>query len=230
MLIVDEAHSLSHEMLEEIRLLSNLETLSHKPVNIILVGQPELDEKLSSPELRPLTQRIALRYHLPSMTLEETSKYIETRLLRSGAKDLGIFTGSAVQSIYEHTQGIPRLINILADHALLTGYVKDLKRIDDKVIKECATESGLPAREDRKEAGSLTIPPHSRYGSLVKPVMIIAIMIIVILAGVLVLWRGVLDDGIITSDIDKDSPVAVHELITNGDVISNDHIEATEKN
>ncbi|MCK4603499.1 MAG: AAA family ATPase [Deltaproteobacteria bacterium] len=219
-LIVDEAHSLSHELLEEIRLLSNLETLSHKLVNIILVGQPELDEKLSSPELRPLTQRIALRYHLPSMTLDETAKYIETRLLRSGAKDLGIFTESAVQNLYEYTRGIPRLINVLADHALLTGYVRELKRIDNRVVDECAAELRLSGSKDEKDTESIPITPYHRYSQLIKAAMIIIILFIVVSLGLLVLWWSVLmNDGILTGSIynsfDKDNPVAAHELITN---------------
>ena len=213
-LIVDEAHSLSFELLEEIRLLSNLETSGHKLVNIILVGQPELNEKLSSPEMRPLTQRITLRCHLSSMTLDETAKYIETRLLRSGAKDLGIFTKSAIQSLYEYARGIPRLTNILADHALLTGYVKELKRVDNRVIEECAAELRLSGSKDEKDADSKTIPLYRRYSRFIK-----AVMIIVVLFGVLVLWWGVLvDDGILTSSdnfFDKDNPVAAHELITN---------------
>ena len=219
-LIVDEAHSLSHELLEEIRLLSNLETASHKLVNIILVGQPELDEKLSSPELRPLTQRITLRYQLFSMTLDETAKYIETRLLRSGAKDLDIFTDSAIRSLYEYTRGIPRLINILADHALLTGYVKEMKRIDNRVIEGCAAELRLSGSEDEKDTESITITPYRRHSQLIKAVIIIAILFIVVSLGLLVLWWGVLiNDGILASSIynsfNKDNPVAAHELIKN---------------
>jgi hypothetical protein len=212
-LIVDEAHALSSELLEEIRLLSNLETAGHKLVNIILVGQPELDEKLSCPEMRPLTQRITLRYHLPSMTLDETAKYIETRLLRSGAKDLGIFTESAIQSLYEYTRGIPRLTNILADRALLTGYVRELKRIDNKVIEECAGELRLSGSKNEKDAESGTIPLYRRYSRLIK-----AVMIIVVLLGLLLLWWGVLmNDGIIISSIDnifdKDNPVNAYSSV-----------------
>jgi len=180
-LIVDEAHSLSQELLEEIRLLSNLETAGHKLVNIILVGQPELDEKLSGPELRPLTQRITLRHRMSSMTLDETTKYIETRLLRSGAKDLGIFTDSAIRSLYEHSRGIPRLINILAEHALLTGYVRELKRIDDRVIEECAAEFRLSGSKDDKDKESVTIP------RLIRTVIVIVILFIVVSLGLLVL-------------------------------------------
>ncbi|PXF59950.1 MAG: AAA family ATPase [Deltaproteobacteria bacterium] len=214
-LIVDEAHSLTHELLEEIRLFSNLETAGHNLVNIILVGQPELDEKLSSQEMRPLTQRITLRYHLSSMTLDETAKYIETRLLRSGAKDPGIFTEAAIQSLYEYSRGIPRLTNVLADHALLTGYVKDLKQIDNRVIEECAGEFRLSGNKDEKDAESVTIPPYRRYGRLIK-----AVMIIVMSLGLLFLWWGVLvNDGNLTSSIDnvfdKDNPVVAHELIAN---------------
>ena len=219
-LIVDEAHSLTHELLEEIRLLSNLETAGHKLVNIILVGQPELDEKLSGPEMRPLTQRITLRYHLSSMTLEETAKYIETRLLRSGARDLGIFTESAIQSLYEYTRGIPRLTNVLADHALLTGYVKDLKQIDNRVIEECAGELRLSGSKDEKDAETVTISPYRRYSRLIRAVMIIVILFLVVSLGLLVLWWDVqMSSGILTSSTDnifnKDNPVAAHELIAN---------------
>ncbi len=139
-IIVDEAHCLTRELLEEIRLLSNLETPSHKLVNIILVGQPELGDMLSGIELRALRQRITLQYDLRPMTREETQRYIENRLLKAGARDLAIFTDAAEERIFKLTGGIPRLINILADHALLTGYVKETKNIDEDIVAECAGE------------------------------------------------------------------------------------------
>nr|HDN01147.1 AAA family ATPase [Deltaproteobacteria bacterium] len=215
-LIVDEAHSLTLELLEEIRLLSNLENYSYKLVNIILVGQPELNDKLSGPEMRPLTQRITLKYHLSSMTFNDTAKYIETRLIRSGAKDIGIFTESAIQSLYEYAGGIPRLTNIFADHALLTGYVRGLKRIDNRVIEECAAELGLSGSKEEKDKDCTRIPPYLRYRGLIKAVLIICISL-----GLLVLWWDVLmNEGILTSSIynifDEDNPMAGHELTVNG--------------
>jgi len=214
-LIVDEAHSLPLELLEEIRLLSNLETSANKLVNIILVGQPELNEKFSRPEMRPLTQRITLRYHLSSMTLEDTAKYIETRLIRSGVKDLDIFTESAIQRLYDYAGGIPRLTNIFADHALLTGYVKELKRIDKRVIEECAAELGLSSSKEEEVTDSTRIPPYQRYRGFIKAILIICISL-----GLIVLsWDVLMNDGIITSNIynifDEESPIAAHELTAN---------------
>lgn len=142
-LIVDEAHSLSFELFEEIRLLSNLETPHQKLMNIILVGQPELDAMLNTPRLLPLRQRITLRYHLPPLTAGETRHYVETRLLKAGAADLAIFTDDAIERLHRESCGIPRVINILADHALLSGYVKELKKIDEKIVEECVFDLRL---------------------------------------------------------------------------------------
>jgi len=142
-LIVDEAHCLSRELLEEIRLLSNLETPRSKLMNIILLGQPELETILDEPRLLPLRQRITLHFRLPALTKEETRHYMQTRLLKGGARDLAIFDENAVSRIYDYTKGIPRLINVLADRALLTGYLKEKKRISDTEIDECADELSL---------------------------------------------------------------------------------------
>jgi len=139
-LIIDEAHRLDAEILEEIRLLSNLETPNAKLINIILTGQPEFLQILNHKDFRALRQRVTLRYVLKPLTLEETIAYIQLRLARAGAKDVGLFTQEAMEAIFYYSKGIPRVINLLCDHALLTGFVKETKIIDDNIVKECAKE------------------------------------------------------------------------------------------
>jgi general secretion pathway protein A len=141
-LIVDEAHGLNPELLEEIRLLSNLETSKSKLLQIILVGQPELDKTLSQPEFRQLKQRINLRYYLPPLPEKETKEYIEKRLRVAGARG-PIFTEKAMKEIYSKSGGIPRLINILCDNALLNGYALDQKLVDEKSVREVAKDLRL---------------------------------------------------------------------------------------
>ena len=138
-LIVDEAHGLNGELLEEIRLLSNLETSKSKLLQIVLVGQPELDKTLSRSDFRQLRQRINLRCHLLPFSAKETKEYIEKRLRIAGAKE-SIFTKKAIKEIYSRSGGIPRLINILCDNALLNGYALDQKRVDARSVKEVAKD------------------------------------------------------------------------------------------
>ena len=135
-LIIDEAQNLSPETMEQIRLLSNFETPTTKLLQILLVGQPELKIKLQLPELRQLKQRIGLRCQIPPLTAEETRSYIRNRLRIAGARDLGIFTDSAVGRMTEYAGGIPRVINILGDHCLLFGYADQLRRIDRSSVNE----------------------------------------------------------------------------------------------
>jgi len=139
LLIVDEAHRLSIELLEEIRLLSNIEQDGMRMLNIIFVGQDELKPMLSSPQCRALRQRITLFYDIQVLSEEETAKYVGHRLKVSGLHEQ-LFTPSAIQKIHAVTHGNPRLINILCDRALLTGYVKARRIIDADIIIECARE------------------------------------------------------------------------------------------
>lgn len=122
-LIVDEAQNLSLELLERIRLLSNLETDQHKLLQIVLSGQPELRELLNRPQLRQLRQRILVRFHLPPLDVYDAALYIDHRLKTAGAEDRVTFEPDAVRLIFDHSGGVPRLINALSDHALLAGYV-----------------------------------------------------------------------------------------------------------
>jgi general secretion pathway protein A len=135
-LIVDEAQGLNPRLLEEVRLLTNLETKEGKLLQVILMGQPELSEILNLPRFRQLKQRINVRYHLLPLNRRETGEYIQTRLRVAKAQIPGIFAPSAVKEIYKVTGGIPRLINIVCDNALVTGYAKEKKEIDKGIIRE----------------------------------------------------------------------------------------------
>ena len=149
-LILDEAQNLDPPTLEQVRLLSNLETPSDKLLQILLVGQPELRAKLQLPKLRQLKQRIGLSCSIPPLTPEETRKYIRMRLRIAGARALGIFTDRAVGRIAEYTGGIPRLVNIICDHCLIIGYADQERRIDRDIVSqaiEYLEEGKLPHRQ-----------------------------------------------------------------------------------
>jgi general secretion pathway protein A len=134
-LIIDEAQSLETNLLQEVRLLTNLETAKYKLLHVILLGQPELNLTLSEPQFQPLKQRITIRYHLRPLTLKESKEYITYRLKRAGSRDLAIFDNSAIKEIFRYSKGIPRLINIVGDNALLTGFSRDKNRIGKNIIK-----------------------------------------------------------------------------------------------
>ena len=122
-LLIDEAQNLSMELLEEIRLLSNLETDQRKLLQIVLMGQPELRQILDDPRLRQLRQRITIRYHLAPLSLDETARYIEHRLHVAGANSRPVFQRRAIRKVFRYSGGIPRLINAVCDKTLLCGYV-----------------------------------------------------------------------------------------------------------
>lgn len=140
-LVVDEAHHLSAEVLEEIRLLTNLETAQGKLLQILLVGQPELDEKLDSVQLRQLKQRIVLRSHLDPLEHEETRGYIYRRLQLSGSPEPEqIFTTDAIARVYRHSRGIPRLVNTICENALINAYARQAHTINADIIDEVAAD------------------------------------------------------------------------------------------
>ena len=139
-LIVDEAQNLSKKVLEEIRLLSGIETHKEKVLRIILAGQPELKDKLESPKLKQLVQRVRLRFHIESLDRREMREYIEYRLKVAGREVAGPFTENAFPKIYLYTGGIPRLINTLCDTALLCAFAEGKKSIDDKDIMVAVEE------------------------------------------------------------------------------------------
>src|SRR5499433_3811850 len=141
-LIIDESQNLSAEVLESIRLLSNFETSKDKLLQILLVGQPELAVRLNSPELRQLKQRVMLRHHLRTLSLHECYEYVSHRLKVAGG-ELSIFTANALGSIYSYSGGIPRIVNVLCDNALLTGYAIGRKEIDAEIIREVAEDLNI---------------------------------------------------------------------------------------
>jgi len=134
-LVIDEAQNLKPEVLEQVRMLSNIETEKDKLLQIVLVGQPELKEKLALPELRQLNQRITVRYHIKALSEKETQEYISYRLSVAGTKTNVSFTQRAYKAVFKLTGGIPRLINVLCHHALLVGYTRRVFEITDKIIK-----------------------------------------------------------------------------------------------
>jgi general secretion pathway protein A len=146
-LIVDEAQNLSTDALEQVRLLTNLETPTQKLLQIILLGQPELRDKLNDTELRQLAQRITARYHLTPLDRVETEAYVRHRTAVAGGARLP-FSRLGLRAIYQRSNGIPRLINIIADRALMAGYARDQESIGERLVDRAADE---------------TLPGHARY-------------------------------------------------------------------
>ncbi|MCX6608073.1 MAG: AAA family ATPase [Acidobacteria bacterium] len=165
-LIVDEAHNLDWEVLEEIRLLGNLENRKGKLLQIVLAGQPEFDRKLDAPNLRQLKQRIVLRYNLKPFSLEETAEYIDSRLAKVGLSDQSVFPDALVTEIHTRSRGIPRIINGICDNLLLTAFAMESRVCTQKMLDEVSDDMRLewPGRrlrpirslyEDSFEAPSL---------------------------------------------------------------------------
>ena len=142
-LIVDEAQNLEWEVLEEIRLLGNLETRRGKMLQIILAGQPELDRKLEEREFRQLKQRIALRCHLRPLTAEETAEYIAARLARAGMREQTVFPADVLIEVHRRTQGIPRLINAVCDNLMLTSFAMESKHANVGMLDEVSRDLHL---------------------------------------------------------------------------------------
>ena len=143
LLIIDEAQNLSPEMLEEVRLLSNLETPTSKLLQIMLVGQPELSDMLDRDDLRQLRQRVVLRHNLKPFDREELGRYVDERLRLAGYSGKGIFKRPALKRIFEVTGGVPRLVNVVCDGALLAGYSRGLATLDGSIIDEVAQDLHL---------------------------------------------------------------------------------------
>ncbi|MGA2634283.1 MAG: AAA family ATPase [Terracidiphilus sp.] len=138
-IVVDEAQNLSWELMEEIRLLTNLETSSEKLVQIVLSGQPELEEKLRNPRVRQLRQRVALWSRTRPLTGEQTRAYITERLRIAGARE-AIFTPEAVQLVHQYAKGIPRVINLICEHALISAFVEETKPIPARTVDAVCAE------------------------------------------------------------------------------------------
>jgi general secretion pathway protein A len=166
MIVVDDAQDLSIELLEEIRLLTNLETEKEKLLQILLVGQPELDEKLDSFELRQLKQRIALRSHLEPFSLEETNSYIRHRLQRASAssKARDLFADEAIKSVYRYSRGVARLVNTICENALINAFARQLPSVPPDIIDEVAKDLRLgvasPLPVERSKGGGGALQAH----------------------------------------------------------------------
>jgi len=173
-LLIDEAQNLTEDVLEQLRLLSNLETTTSKLIQIILVGQPELGDMLDSHELRQLSQRITLRCHLRPLTLKETKEYIRHRIRIASHKPGAKFTGAGFRRIYHYSSGIPRLINIICDRALLTGFTLNRQKISGKIIRASVKEL-QGGRQDK------TIIGFNRSKSAVLLVSLVLILLMIIL-------------------------------------------------
>jgi len=171
-LVIDEAQNLEPQVLEQIRLISNLETERDKLIQIVLVGQPELREKLRRSELRQLSQRIMVRYHLCPMDYEDTVEYIEHRLEVAAGQRLGIFTPGALKQIFRHSGGLPRLINVVCDRVLLVAYTKGTREITAPMtaaaIADVKKEEASPlARKIVRFAGLAAVAMLALFGLFV---------------------------------------------------------------
>ena len=144
LLIIDEAQMLTQDLLEEVRLLSNINIENSTILSIFFVGQNEFNEVITRPENRAVCHRITLNYNLLPLDLEQTSEYINHRLKIAGATE-EIFTSSAIRAIYDYSDGLPRRINIICDHCLITGYASGKKVINEKVVLNCISELSIPS-------------------------------------------------------------------------------------
>ena len=179
-LIIDEAQNLSAEILEQIRLLSNLETEKEKLIQIMLIGQPELAEKLELHELRQLNQRITARYHLEALTEEETLHYIAFRLRVAGGRKMVRFTRKAIREVYKISQGTPRVINAICDRALLIAFTMETRELTPKIIKAAAQEIQGEGHVNRRQ---LNIMPVLKTTGVFCAAAVIVLMIILVTSG-----------------------------------------------
>jgi general secretion pathway protein A len=156
-LIIDEAQNLTYPVLEEIRLLTNLETSTEKLLQIVLSGQPELEEKLKLPQLRQLRQRIMLRCRTAPLTKDQTHEYISERLKIAGSSGDPIFSPQTIDAIHIYSLGIPRVVNLLCEHSLVNGFVEQQRPIQPKIVEEVAREFQLDEVEPIAPSGGSKI-------------------------------------------------------------------------
>jgi general secretion pathway protein A len=161
-LIVDEAQNLSDEVLEEIRMLTNLETFTEKLLQIVLVGQPELETKLKQPQLRQLRQRLTLRAKTHPLTMEESKAYVQQRLRIAGSDGRQIFDGDALNSVHKYSNGIPRVVNLLCEHCLVSAFVDQKPVIGEAIVDAVARDFDL---SDSVASGAMTVPAKPVNGA-----------------------------------------------------------------
>jgi general secretion pathway protein A len=167
-LVLDEAHSMPIELLEEVRLLANIETADTKLLPLILLGQPELADRLNEPSLRQLKQRVALRCRLEPLDLRETAAYIAKRIRLAGGDSLRLFTREAVEAVYEGSGGIPRLINVICDNALVNGMAANEQPVGQDTIREVCADFDLP--NGQAKAASIPLSTPAAAPPAVEPV------------------------------------------------------------
>jgi general secretion pathway protein A len=197
-LLIDEAQDLEFSVLEDLRLLSNLETAKEKILQIVLSGQPELGQKLSNPVLRQLRQRIGINCRLLPLSRDEITEYIQYRLQAAGCPDLKLFSREAEERIYHFSRGIPRLVNVVCDNALVIGYALGKKRIGADLITEAAADllSNEQVAEDTNAqpvvASTATVSPPAAPSRRRARVAMIALLILAVAVGLLSLGRTIL--------------------------------------
>ena len=215
-LIVDEAQNLDGDSMENLRLLSNLETPKHKLIQIILSGQPELDVKLSRPELRQLAQRISLRRYINPLSEKETYEYIQHRLSVADYSGPSLFSRRARQMIWEYSEGVPRKINILCDNALLVGYAMGGKTIEASIVEEAIRDLSWSPFSEAVERQAKT-PTEERLpqskGRTYRPRLVLAASLVFLACVILVTWL-----------LSGDSPLHVK---SNGQLGGHDTVAAT---
>jgi general secretion pathway protein A len=142
-LIIDEAQNLSDDVLEEIRLLTNLETATEKLLQIVLTGQPELEEKLKRPQLRQVRQRITISCRTKALSMEETFGYVAERLRIAGVNGEPVFSKEAIETVHLYSRGIPRVVNLLCEHSMINAYVDSLRPVPARLVEDVAREFNL---------------------------------------------------------------------------------------
>ncbi|PIE55897.1 MAG: AAA family ATPase [Desulfobulbus propionicus] len=178
LLIIDEAQVLPVDLLEEVRLLSNMDVEGQDVLSIFLVGQPELNDQMRDERLLPLRQRIGIRFHLSLFNQEETKQYILFRLRAAGSRQLYIFTDEAMAVIHRVSKGTPRLINIVCDHALISGFADSKPTISAELVEECIAELHFPGEGD-----DLPLPQHlrkkswKRLGGWITGVLVVVVLL-----------------------------------------------------
>jgi type II secretory pathway predicted ATPase ExeA len=169
-LVVDEAQSLTTDILEEIRLLANIETAAHKLLPLVLVGQPELAERLEHASLRQLKQRVALRCQITPFSLQETAAYVGSRIKTAGGQAATLFTREAVMLIQEHSGGIPRLINVICDNALVSGMALGRRPVDREIVVEVCRDFWLRGNSEGQPPGDIATGVHDEPAASVEHV------------------------------------------------------------
>jgi general secretion pathway protein A len=163
-LIVDEAQNLTDKVLEEIRMLTNLETFTEKLLQIVLVGQPELEQKLKQPQLRQLRQRLTLRARTHPLSLEETKSYVQQRLRIAGCNGQQVFDPEALNAVHRYSNGIPRVINLLCEHCMVSAFVDQQKTIGPAVVETVARDFDLGS--STAEGVMTAAPPNGSSGKV----------------------------------------------------------------